>query len=123
MKAKDLREKSLEDLYELEKALKKDGFSARFKNFTARLDDTSSIRKARRDIARVKTLILERKNGGAAKVAPKAEAKPVVAKAAAPKKAAKAAAPAAAAAAAPAKEPKAPKKATAKKTAKSEASK
>ena len=42
MKAKDLREKSLEDLRELEKSLARDVFQARFKNFTNRLDDTSS---------------------------------------------------------------------------------
>jgi large subunit ribosomal protein L29 len=116
MKAKDLREKSLEDLYELEKALKKDGFSARFKNFTARLDDTSSIRKARRDIARVKTLVAERKRGAAPHTTPKAEAKAAApaAKKKAPKAAAAPAAPAAA---------KAPKKTTTKKSVKSEASK
>jgi large subunit ribosomal protein L29 len=60
MKAKDMREKSLEDLKELEKSIYKDAFQARFKNFTARLDDTSSLKKARRDIARVKTIITER---------------------------------------------------------------
>ena len=35
-------------------------FQTRFKNFTTRLDDTSAIRKARRDLARVKTLLAER---------------------------------------------------------------
>ena len=55
MKAKDMREKSVEDLAELEKSLVHEAFQARFKNFTARLDDTSSLKKARRDIARVST--------------------------------------------------------------------
>jgi large subunit ribosomal protein L29 len=60
MKAKDLRERSVEDLKELEKSLAKDAFQSRFKNFTNCLDDTSAIKKARRDLARVKTLIVER---------------------------------------------------------------
>lgn len=57
MKAKDLRERSSEDLKELEKSLAKDTFTARFKNFTNRLDDTSTINKTKRDLARVKTLL------------------------------------------------------------------
>ncbi len=57
MKAKDLRERSLDDLRELEKSLAKDTFQARFKNFTNRLDDTSAIKKTKRDLARVKTLL------------------------------------------------------------------
>ena len=52
MKAKDLRERTTEDLRELEKSLSGDLFQSRFKNFTSRLDDTSSIQKARRDLAR-----------------------------------------------------------------------
>ena len=43
MKAKDLRERSVEDLRELEKSLAKDLFANRFKNFTNRLDDTSAL--------------------------------------------------------------------------------
>src|SRR4051812_50034828 len=57
MKAKDLRERSNEDLKELEKSLAKDTFTARFKNFTNRLDDTSTINKTKRDLPRVKTLL------------------------------------------------------------------
>jgi len=63
MKSKDLRERSVEDLRELEKSLAKDLFQNRFKNFTNRLDDTSSIKKARRDLARVKTLLVQHKKG------------------------------------------------------------
>jgi large subunit ribosomal protein L29 len=59
MKAKDMREKSKEDLLELEKGLARDAFQAKLKNFTNRLDDTSQIRKVRRDLARVKTLLGE----------------------------------------------------------------
>jgi large subunit ribosomal protein L29 len=86
MKAKDLRERSNDDLKELEKSLAKDTFTARFKNFTNRLDDTSTINKTKRDLARVKTLLRQAELNAAAPAAgaPKAEAK-----AAAPKKTAK----------------------------------
>ena len=67
MIAKDLRERSLEDLKELEKSLAKEHFQSRFKNFTNRLDDTSTIGKGRRDVARVKTIIAQKtKEAGAA---------------------------------------------------------
>jgi large subunit ribosomal protein L29 len=59
MKANDLRERSLEDLRELEKSLQRDSFTHRFKNFTNRLDDTSIINKTRRDLARVKTILAQ----------------------------------------------------------------
>ena len=59
MKAKDLRERSLEDLKELDKSLTADTFQNRFKNFTNRLDDTSTLRKARKELARVKTILVE----------------------------------------------------------------
>lgn len=85
MKAKDLRERSLEDLRELEKSLAKDTFTNRFKNFTNRLDDTSTIGKTRKDLARVKTIIAELE-AKAGKAADKTAAAPK--KVAAPKKAA-----------------------------------
>lgn len=75
MKAKDLRERSESDLKELEKSLAKDAFQARFKNFTNRLDDTSTIKKARRDLARVKTLLRQSELNAANAATPKAEAK------------------------------------------------
>jgi large subunit ribosomal protein L29 len=61
MKAKEMREKSVEELQALERELEKNLFDHRFKNFTNRLDDTSLLRKARRDIARVKTLLNQKK--------------------------------------------------------------
>lgn len=63
MKASDLREKSVEDLRELERALARDVFQSRLKNFTNRLDDTSAMRKTKRDLARVLTLLRERELG------------------------------------------------------------
>ena len=80
MKAKDLRERSSDDLKELEKSLAKDTFTARFKNFTNRLDDTSTINKTKRDLARVKTLLRQAELNASAST-PKAapEAKPATA--------------------------------------------
>jgi len=60
MKSKDLRERSTEDLVELEGMMKKDLFSYRMKNFVNQLDDTSLLKKTRRDIARVRQILQER---------------------------------------------------------------
>jgi large subunit ribosomal protein L29 len=93
MKSQDLRERSVDDLKELEKSLRKDLFQHRFKNFTNRLDNTSLIKKTHRDLARVLTLLNQHAKGivpvagGKAGEAPKAKK---TAKAAAPKAAPKA---------------------------------
>jgi large subunit ribosomal protein L29 len=79
MKAADLREKSLEDLVELEKSFAREFFNARLKNFTNQLDDTSAIRKAKRDRARVLTVLQQRRaaaSATSAEATPKAEAAP-----------------------------------------------
>jgi large subunit ribosomal protein L29 len=98
MKASDLREKSVEDLRELQASLVRDTFQNRLKNFTNRLDDTSQIRKTKKELARVITLLRERNAGpapapaAAAKAlavavpAPPAEAAPASAEAAPKKK-------------------------------------
>jgi large subunit ribosomal protein L29 len=67
MKAKDLRERSVEDLRELEKSLARETFTNRFKNFTNRLDDTSVINKTKRDLARVKTILAQAANASSVK--------------------------------------------------------
>jgi large subunit ribosomal protein L29 len=65
MKAKDLRERSTEDLTALKASMAKDLFSHKMKNFTGQLDDTSLINKARKDIARIELLLSERASKGA----------------------------------------------------------
>ena len=90
MKAKDLSERSVEDLKELEKSLRKDFFQNRLKNFTNRLDDTSSIRKTRRELARVITILGIKARAAKAGDTPAAEKPARSAKAAAAPKAAKA---------------------------------
>lgn len=65
MKAKDLQERTTENLLELEKTLRRQVFEARFKNHTNRLNDTASIRNSRRDLARVKTILNSRAQAAA----------------------------------------------------------
>ena len=62
MKAKDLRERSTEDLAELKTSIEKDLFSHRMKNATDQLGDTSLLGKARKDIARVELILQERRS-------------------------------------------------------------
>jgi len=65
MKAAELRERTDEELSELVGELKEKLWKTRFDNFTNQLDDTSSIQKIRRDIARVKGILTERANKAA----------------------------------------------------------
>jgi len=66
MKAKDLRDKTDSELAELERDLARDLWKTRLQNFTNQLDDTAKIRRTRRDLARVKTLLTERVRQSAA---------------------------------------------------------
>lgn len=56
----DLREKQTEELENLESDLRRALWKARFDNFTNQLDDTARIKKLRRGVARVKTLLTQR---------------------------------------------------------------
>ncbi|MBI2390159.1 MAG: 50S ribosomal protein L29 [Deltaproteobacteria bacterium] len=60
MKSNELTEKSDAELVELEKSLAGELFQARLQNYTNQLDDTASIPKKRRDIARVKSELRRR---------------------------------------------------------------
>ncbi len=122
MKAADLREKTATDLQELRASLAHDVFQNRLKNFTNRLDDTSTIGKTKRDLARVLTLLRAQTLGtpAAAPAAPAAEKK---AKAPAAKVKAKTTKTAAAPAPAASESAAAPAKATDKTTEKTGAKK
>jgi len=61
MQAKDLLERSTEDLLTLKASMKKELFFNRLKNHTNQLTDTSLIRKTRRDCARIDTILSARK--------------------------------------------------------------
>ena len=60
MKASELREKSLEELSTLGQERRKELFDLRFKHYTGQLVNTAELRNARRDIARIETIIRER---------------------------------------------------------------
>jgi large subunit ribosomal protein L29 len=65
MEAKDLRERTSEDLAELKKSLTKELFSHRMKNATGQLEDTSLLTKTRKDIARIELVLGERARAAA----------------------------------------------------------
>ena len=62
MKPTEIREKTDDELVTLEKDLHRQVWKARFDNHSNQLDDTATIRKLRRDLARVKTILTERAN-------------------------------------------------------------
>ncbi len=63
MKAKDLREMTMEELTALERDQKEKLYKLRFQLELSQLQDTSQIKQTKRDIARIKTLIRERELG------------------------------------------------------------
>jgi large subunit ribosomal protein L29 len=63
MKTKDLRTKSVEQLQEDLLSLLKEQFEFRMKQATGQLGQTHVLKRARKDIARIKTLISEKKRG------------------------------------------------------------
>lgn len=60
MKAKDLVDRATADLAQLLLDVKKDLFSFRMKNVTGQLSDTSLLRKARKDVARIEMILRQR---------------------------------------------------------------
>ena len=60
MEAKELREKTMDQLTETLETLKKEGFNLRFQQATGQVENTAQMRRARRDVARVKTVINEK---------------------------------------------------------------
>ena len=64
MKAEDLRAKSDDELSDSLLSLKKEHFNLRFQRSSGQLEDTSQFRRIRRDIARIKTIISDRRRAG-----------------------------------------------------------
>jgi large subunit ribosomal protein L29 len=64
MKAKELRKLSLKDLLKKEEELRREIINLRFKKQIEGLKDKMAIRKARRDLARVLTIIREKQMEG-----------------------------------------------------------
>lgn len=66
MKASELREKTPDQLREELTQLKKQSFNLRFQQATGQLENTAAFRKARRDAARVKTILNQKAAAAAA---------------------------------------------------------
>ena len=60
MKASELREKTPDQLREELASLKKESFNLRFQQATGQLENTSRMRSAKRDTARVLTILNEK---------------------------------------------------------------
>jgi len=59
MKAKELRELSVEELAEKEREAKQELFNLRFQKATGQLGNTAIISKTKKDLARMKTVLKE----------------------------------------------------------------
>ena len=62
MKASELRELSLEELGHALTNLTQELFNLRFQHATDQLENPMRLRQTKRDIARIKTVLRERKN-------------------------------------------------------------
>jgi len=61
MKAEEIQKYSEEELARMEQDLVKDYFQLKFQFFTGQLENTARMKGVKRDIARVKTILHERK--------------------------------------------------------------
>ncbi|AEI14159.1 MULTISPECIES: 50S ribosomal protein L29 [Flexistipes] len=61
MKPSEIREMTANEIENKEKELREDLFRLKFKLATGELEDTSKIKLTRRDIARLKTILKEKK--------------------------------------------------------------
>jgi large subunit ribosomal protein L29 len=64
MKAQDLREKTPDQLREQLELLKKESFNLRFQQATGQLENTARVRAAKRDTARVLTVLNQQADTG-----------------------------------------------------------
>ena len=60
MKVKELRDKNPNELSEMKKKLARDLMNARFKNSMGQFENPSLIKKLRRDVARINTILREK---------------------------------------------------------------
>lgn len=67
MQANDLRNKSVEDLKTELSNLQREQFNLRFQLKTGQLQQADNVRKVRRDIARINTILSEKLNSESAK--------------------------------------------------------
>ena len=60
MKAEDIRAKSDDELKDMLLELRKEAFNLRFQKANGQLENTTNVKRVRRDIARTKTIVGER---------------------------------------------------------------
>ena len=65
MKASDLRARTVDELTEEVDTLSKEIFNLRFQRASGQLENTARVRQVRRDIARIKTILGERRRPAA----------------------------------------------------------
>lgn len=61
MKATDVRAKTIDELRTQLEGLKKEQFNLRFQKATGQLENTARVRQIRRDIARIQTIMREKR--------------------------------------------------------------
>ena len=61
MKIEDVRAKNSDELETELMALKKEQFNLRFQRATGQLENTARVRSIRRDVARIKTILQQRR--------------------------------------------------------------
>ena len=66
MKAEELRARTEDELGDELIRLRKERFNLRFQKASGQLENTARVREVRRDIARIKTVLTERRRGSAA---------------------------------------------------------
>ncbi|KKL87105.1 hypothetical protein LCGC14_1938040 [marine sediment metagenome] len=66
MNAKELQDKTPDELKDQLSALKKEAFNLRFQQATSQLENTARMRNVRRDVARVKTVLNQKAAAAAA---------------------------------------------------------
>lgn len=69
MNSTEIRTKSDDELKESLIGLRKEAFNLRFQRASGQLENTARMRGIRREIARIKTILTERRAGGAKPVA------------------------------------------------------
>ena len=66
MKANDVKQMTDDQLKDELLKLKKEQFNLRFQKASGQIDNTARVRQVRRDIARIKTVLNEKKKGSEA---------------------------------------------------------
>jgi large subunit ribosomal protein L29 len=64
VKPSELKDKNIDELVELEKSTARELWQSKFSNYSNQLDDTDKIRRLRRDVARVKTALTQKRSAG-----------------------------------------------------------